>query len=184
MSVTALPPTEAEVPVASGDLGLSLIRSDRTEVIGPDPLVAELQKIQTTSAEVEVRQDEPVGVLRRVARRVARRVRTTLARVFSRVRFVASRSKLAAGVYVAELRRASTYRARHGVRRTWYGVQRSTARRNAARVVASRAAAKEGELPNMAYSDEFLSWLASFAETLREEDRALRHPTGRHFICS
>lgn len=115
---------------------------------------------------------------------LVRRVRAAAVRIFNRVRFAAARSDVVLGVYVTRLRRASSYRPRHAAQRHWFGVQRSTSRRNAARVVASRAAAQEGELPGDRYPPEFISWLASFAEGVRANERALRQPTGRHFICS
>lgn len=160
--------TEAEVSAtASGDLGLSLIRHDTTD----------------TFAGVEARAT-PTLTARYVLRRLIRRAVRACVRTFRRVRAAAVRSDVAVTAYVARLRKAVNYRPRHAAARSWYGVQRSTSRRNAARVVASRAAAKEGELPGSPYADEYLSWLASFAETLRAEQHALHEPTGRHFICS
>lgn len=148
--------SEVEAPVVTGDLGLSFIDGESAEVIDVVPVT------------------KRVGPLRRAWR--------VLVRVVARVRVAAARSDVQIFAYARRVRRAWSHTPRHRAERRWFGRQRSTAERNAQRAVASCVAAKEGDLPR--HPPEFISWLASVAETLRDEQRALRAPTGRHFICS
>lgn len=159
--------TEAEI-VADDETGLALF-DDQTDVID----------VVAVPVPVPVK---PLGRIRRATLRVALgvvRALLTIKRTVAQLRAPATR--VAAVAYVRRLRKAYVYRPQHRAARYWYGVQRSTAQRNAANVRASRAAAEEGELPEL--PPEFVGWVDQFIETLREEQSVL-HPPGRHFICS
>lgn len=162
--------------VEASRLGLLFIDGDPTTVIDVIPTEA-----GSPSREPE---PEPESRPRRLVTRVVQAVTRVARTVRDGVVRLARRRAAQTVRYARRVRRAYAYPARHRVRRSWYGIQRSTSRRNAARVVASRAAAREGELPRPQHPPEFISWVSGAIETIRYEDHVLRHPTGRHFICS
>lgn len=166
--------SRAEI-VAGDDLGLSFLE-DKTDVIvvGPDPLIAALIE----KAETFPPPDRP-GRLTRIWRRVVR--------AFARLRAAAARSDVQVVAYARRYRRRRVCGTRiglHRAERRWFGRQRSTSERNRASVVASRAAAKEGDLPRVPL--EFVGWVDNFIETLRYEQEVMHPPQhrDRSFICS
>ena len=147
---------EAEI-VAVDDLGLSFFE-DKTEPIS----VVEPVPVPT----------KPLGRLARVAYRVA----LAALRAIQRLRAAAARSDVQIVAYARRYRRRRPCGTRvglHRAERRWFGRRRSTSERNAARAVASRAAAKEGDLPG--HPPEFIDWVTNFIETLRGEQLVL-HP--------
>lgn len=155
-----IPEVEVEVEAIPSDMGIQ----ENTVVIEAT-IVPEPKK-------------NPLHLLRRIARAAARFVRALVSAVHTSARNLSTAARTTVR-YFRTLHTARTYQPRHQAIRTWYGVQRSTAQRNAQRAQAS----KEGELSCL--PDEFVGWMVVFIEKLREEDRILHPPAqGRHFICS
>lgn len=162
----------AEISATGGDFGLSFMDGEITQVI--DAVVI----------------DEPLSIPAKPAgrlRRALRRVALAALRAIQRLRGAATRA-MQVGVYTRGPRRPLRYKARHRhpghrAQRHWYGRQRSTSEYNTRRAVASRASAREGDLPR--HPPEFISWLENVIETMRYEQLTL-HPA-RHserFVCS